>query len=108
METLLQDVGKAAVTDEARRRSTTKRSRQMTSEEEVHARHILVPTEDEAKAILAELKKGADFAALAKEKSKDPGARRRAAISAISSRSRWCRNSPRSRSSWTRARCPIR
>ena len=32
------------------------------------------PTEDEAKAIEAELKKGADFAALAKEKSKDPGA----------------------------------
>ena len=44
------------------------------SEEEVHARHILVPTEDEAKAILADLKKGADFATLAKEKSKDPGA----------------------------------
>ncbi len=32
------------------------------------------PTEDEAKAIEAELKKGADFATLAKEKSKDPGA----------------------------------
>jgi peptidyl-prolyl cis-trans isomerase C len=46
----------------------------MPAEEEVHARHILVPTEDEAKAIEAELKKGADFAALAKEKSKDPGA----------------------------------
>ena len=40
----------------------------------MHARHILVPTEDEAKAIEAELKKGADFATLAKEKSKDPGA----------------------------------
>jgi peptidyl-prolyl cis-trans isomerase C len=46
----------------------------MPPEEEVHARHILVPTEDEAKAIEAELKKGADFATLAKEKSKDPGA----------------------------------
>ena len=33
-----------------------------------------MPTEDEAKAIEAELKKGADFATLAKEKSKDPGA----------------------------------
>ncbi|MGB7079298.1 MAG: peptidylprolyl isomerase, partial [Xanthobacteraceae bacterium] len=43
-------------------------------EEEVHARHILVPTEDEAKEIEAELKNGADFATLAKEKSKDPGA----------------------------------
>jgi peptidyl-prolyl cis-trans isomerase C len=48
--------------------------KQMTGEQEVHARHILVPTEDEAKAIEAELKKGADFATLAKEKSKDPGA----------------------------------
>ena len=48
--------------------------KQMPAEQEVHARHILVPTEDEAKAIEAELKKGADFAALAKEKSKDPGA----------------------------------
>lgn len=40
--------------------------------EEVCARHILVPTEDEAKAIIADLKKGADFATLAKEKTSDP------------------------------------
>jgi peptidyl-prolyl cis-trans isomerase C len=39
---------------------------------EVHARHILVPTEAEAKAIIAELNKGADFATLAKEKTTDP------------------------------------
>lgn len=43
-------------------------------EEEVHARHILVPTEDEAKKVIADLKKGGDFAALAKQYSKDPGA----------------------------------
>ncbi|MBV8592193.1 MAG: peptidylprolyl isomerase, partial [Acetobacteraceae bacterium] len=42
--------------------------------EEVHARHILVPTEDEAKKIIAQLKAGSDFAALAKASSKDPGA----------------------------------
>ena len=46
----------------------------MGGQEEVHARHILVETEDEAKAILEQLKGGADFATLAKEKSKDPGA----------------------------------
>ena len=43
-------------------------------EEEVHARHILVDDEATAKKIIAELKKGADFAALSKQYSKDPGA----------------------------------
>jgi peptidyl-prolyl cis-trans isomerase C len=41
-------------------------------EEEVHARHILVADEDTAKKIIAELKKGGDFAALAKKYSTDP------------------------------------
>ena len=40
--------------------------------EEVHARHILVATEDEAKQIIEQLKKGADFAKLAAEKTTDP------------------------------------
>lgn len=40
--------------------------------EEVHARHILVKTEDEAKAIIKELGEGKDFAELAKQKSTDP------------------------------------
>jgi peptidyl-prolyl cis-trans isomerase C len=43
-------------------------------EEEVHARHILVASEAEANKIIAELKKGADFATLAKAHSTDPGA----------------------------------
>jgi peptidyl-prolyl cis-trans isomerase C len=43
-------------------------------EEEVHARHILVASEDEAKKLIAELKGGADFAALAKAHSTDPAA----------------------------------
>src|SRR5580700_2256403 len=74
MEALLQQAGKAAITDAAMHQVYDDAVKQMPSEQEVHARHILVPTEDEAKAIEVELKKGADFATLAKEKSKDPGA----------------------------------
>lgn len=40
--------------------------------EERRARHILLDTEEEAKAVIAELKEGADFEQLAKEKSKGP------------------------------------
>jgi len=73
MEALLKRTGEAALTDEAMHKVYDEAVKQMANEEEVHARHILVPTEDEAKAIVAELKNGADFATLAKEKSKDPG-----------------------------------
>ncbi|MDR3420506.1 MAG: peptidylprolyl isomerase [Xanthobacteraceae bacterium] len=74
MESLLQDAGKAALSDAAEHEVYDEAIKQVKGEEEVHARHILVPTEDEAKTILAQLKGGADFATLAKEKSKDPGA----------------------------------
>ena len=74
MDNLLAAEGKAAVTDEAMKKVYDDAAKQITGEQEVHARHILVPTEEEAKAIKAELDKGADFAKLAKEKSKDPGA----------------------------------
>lgn len=40
--------------------------------EEIKARHILVASEAEAKAIIAELNSGADFVSLAKEKSTGP------------------------------------
>ena len=40
---------------------------------EYRARHILVENEDEAKALIDQIKKGAKFEDLAKEKSKDPG-----------------------------------
>ena len=42
---------------------------------EYKVKHILVDKEDDAKAIIAELNKGGDFAKLAKEKSKDPGSK---------------------------------
>jgi peptidyl-prolyl cis-trans isomerase C len=74
MEALLQKTGRAAQTDDAMHKVYDQAVKQMPNEEEVHARHILVPTEQEAKDIEAQLKKGADFATLAKQKSKDPGA----------------------------------
>jgi len=74
MDSLLGAKGKAATTDEAMKKVYEEASKQISGEQEVHARHILVETEDEAKAVKAELDKGADFAELAKKKSKDPGA----------------------------------
>ena len=73
MEQLLQSEAKAAVNDAAMHKVYDEAIGQMKKETEVHARHILVETEDEAKAVVAELKKGTDFAELAKAKSKDPG-----------------------------------
>ncbi|KGF69965.1 peptidylprolyl isomerase [Hoeflea sp. BAL378] len=43
-------------------------------EEEISARHILLKTEEEAKAVITELDAGKDFAELAKEKSTGPSA----------------------------------
>jgi peptidyl-prolyl cis-trans isomerase C len=74
MEMLLVEEGKAATTEAAMKKVYEEAVQKAGPEEEVRARHILVPTEDEAKAVLAEIKKGTDFAELAKQKSKDPGA----------------------------------
>lgn len=74
MDGLLANEGKAAVTDAALHKVYDEAAKQISGEQEVHARHILLETEDQAKEVVAELKKGADFAELAKKKSKDPGA----------------------------------
>jgi peptidyl-prolyl cis-trans isomerase C len=70
----LQEEAKAALTEEALREVYNDAVKNAVGQEEVRARHILVETEEEAKAILEQIKAGADFATLAKEKSKDPGA----------------------------------
>lgn len=75
MEALLQNEAKTAVTDDAMKKVYADAIKDVGNEQEVSARHILVESEDDAKAISAELKKGGDFAAIAKEKSKDPGSK---------------------------------
>jgi peptidyl-prolyl cis-trans isomerase C len=74
LEMILTAEGKAAVNDQSMRKVYDEAAKQMANEQEVRARHILVPTEAEAKSILNEVRKGTDFAELARQKSKDPGA----------------------------------
>jgi peptidyl-prolyl cis-trans isomerase C len=64
-----------AVTDEEIKARYDKDIAGYTAPEEVHARHILVKTEDEANKVLADLAAGGDFAAIAKERSLDPGSK---------------------------------
>jgi peptidyl-prolyl cis-trans isomerase C len=72
---LLNKVIRPQITDEAVKARYDQDSAGKTGEPEVHARHILVGDEATAKKIIADLgKKGADFAALSKQYSKDPGA----------------------------------
>ena len=73
MESVLGDVAKTAATDAEMKKVYDEAAKAQKPEEEVHARHILVPTEDEAKAVLKRLKAGEDFAKVAGEVSKDPG-----------------------------------
>ncbi|KRA98450.1 hypothetical protein ASD83_13870 [Devosia sp. Root685] len=61
------------VTEEAVRADYDKFVADFKPAEEVHARHILVETKEEADAIKAELDTGGDFATIAQEKSIDPG-----------------------------------
>jgi peptidyl-prolyl cis-trans isomerase C len=63
---------KNPVTDESAKVEYDKFKAQATGTE-YRARHILVEKEDEAKALIAQIKGGAKFEDLAKAKSKDPG-----------------------------------
>src|SRR5277367_2662924 len=72
MEQLLGSVGKAATTEEAERKAYDAAAKAEPPQQEIHARHILLPTEEEAKKALARVKGGEDFAKVATELSKDP------------------------------------
>jgi len=64
----------AWLTDEAIQKRYEEFVAESAKNEEVHARHILLEHESEAKEVIAELKGGADFAELAKARSTGPSA----------------------------------
>ncbi|MFN2646353.1 MAG: peptidylprolyl isomerase [Burkholderiales bacterium] len=53
------------------------RAKGQSGDKEYRARHILVESEDQAKSLIGELKKGANFSDLAQKNSKDPGSKER-------------------------------
>ncbi|RLQ88585.1 peptidylprolyl isomerase [Notoacmeibacter ruber] len=60
------------ITDEDLKALYDERVSDMPEQQEVHARHILVKTEDEARQVIQEIEGGADFETVAKEKSTGP------------------------------------
>jgi peptidyl-prolyl cis-trans isomerase C len=75
LDEYLEREAKKAATPEAAKALYDQTVKAMKPEEEVHARHILVESEDEAKKIAARIKAGEDFAKVAGEVSKDPGSK---------------------------------
>ena len=73
MEAVMGSVARTAVTEEAIKAVYDTAAKGQKPDVEAHARHILVSTEDEAKAALVRVKAGEDFGKLAGELSKDPG-----------------------------------
>jgi len=73
MQAYLDKEGKTAVNPAEVKKVYDETMKDMKPEEEVHARHILVESEDDAKKVVDRLKKGEDFAVVAKEVSKDTG-----------------------------------
>src|SRR6185503_16035203 len=73
---LREYVRKNPVTD-AEVQKEYERARAQAGDKEYRARHILVESEDQAKSLIAELKKGGKFEELASKNSKDPGSAQR-------------------------------
>lgn len=74
-DTLLRREVLPRVTDEALRARYEADAAGRTAEEEVRARHILVPNEADARTILAEVQRGGNFEEVARRRSTDPAAR---------------------------------
>lgn len=73
MQLFIESKAASSITDVQLKAAYDEKTKKATGEEELKARHILVKTEEEAKAIAATLKKDNDFEKLAKEKSSDKG-----------------------------------
>ena len=72
-QTFVRDqIGRAEIDEAELRRRFDEQYANVAGPTEFKARHILLKTEDEAKAVIGELDGGADFATLAKERSIGP------------------------------------
>lgn len=70
--TVIEQIVEEKLTQEALQAAYDEKFASATPDKEFKAAHILVETEDEAKALVAELEGGADFTELAKERSTGP------------------------------------
>jgi peptidyl-prolyl cis-trans isomerase C len=75
MEVYLGKIAKESTSEAAMKATYDEAAKAQKPEVEIHALHILVPTEDEAKTVEKRLKAGEDFGKLADELSKDPGSK---------------------------------
>jgi peptidyl-prolyl cis-trans isomerase C len=69
-----QKIREETTADKLRERYEGLKQSEDFAQQEVHARHILTESEEEARAVIEELQGGADFAALAEERSVGPSA----------------------------------
>ena len=75
METLFGKLSQQSATDAALKEVYDQAAKTQKAEPEVKARHILLPTEAEARIALKRVRDGEDFAKVATEVSKDPGSK---------------------------------
>lgn len=71
----IQEALKAAPASDDALKKEYERIKAQLGAREFKVRHILVPKEDEAKSIIADIKKGGSFEKIAAEKSQDPGSK---------------------------------
>lgn len=71
MQSYMEQKAKSLVSDDQLKTAYNKKVAELKGQEELKARHILVGSEEDAKKIAGELKKGGDFDKIAKEKSTD-------------------------------------